>query len=157
MVKRARKCDVPQDRNIVKNDLPNIHSIGQAITGLALLNFTTGEDSTLWVVNPTGSRWVLPAQHPSAATFLAGRHDAVIADDAAQEVFVMEASIRRQAESRSLRLATALMALPMWLPQQTGFEFSSPPRNLKPSRLSICKRRCQLRLRATAYQLASIL
>jgi len=52
MVKRARKCDVPQDRNIVKNDLPNIHSIGQAITGLALLNFTTGEDSTLWVGEP---------------------------------------------------------------------------------------------------------
>ncbi|PYS39995.1 MAG: hypothetical protein DMG14_12130, partial [Acidobacteria bacterium] len=56
---------------------------------LALLNFTTGNDSTLWVVNSTGSRWLLPAQHPSAATFLAGRHDAVIADDAAQEVFLI--------------------------------------------------------------------
>lgn len=56
---------------------------------LALLNFTTGNDSTLWVVNSTGSRWLLPAQHPSAATFLAGRHDAVIADDAAREVFLI--------------------------------------------------------------------
>jgi len=56
---------------------------------LALLNFRSGDDSTLWVVSSIGSRWVLPAQRPSAASFLMGRHDAVIADDAAQEVFVM--------------------------------------------------------------------
>jgi hypothetical protein len=56
---------------------------------LALLNFTSDEDSTLWVVNSTGSRWVLPAQHPSAASFLGARHDAIIADDAAQEVFII--------------------------------------------------------------------
>src|SRR5262249_34311450 len=73
------------------SDIPGrVQSVAISDDGaLALLNFTTGEDSALWVVNSTGSRWVLPAQHPSAASFLAGRHDAVIADDAAQEVFVM--------------------------------------------------------------------
>src|SRR5262249_2998106 len=54
---------------------------------LALLNFITGEDATLLVVSANGSRWLLPAQRPSAAGFLANRHDLLIADDAAQEVF----------------------------------------------------------------------
>jgi hypothetical protein len=56
---------------------------------LALLNFLTPEGATLWVLSANGSRWVLPAQRASAASFLANRHDVVIADDAAQEVFLL--------------------------------------------------------------------
>jgi len=56
---------------------------------LAVLNFMTPGEATLWVVSSNGSRWVLPAQRPSAATFLTNRHDVVIADDAAQQVFLL--------------------------------------------------------------------
>src|SRR5262245_5166629 len=56
---------------------------------LAVLNFLTPGSATLWVLSANGSRWVLPAQRASAASFLTNRHDVVIADDAAQEVFLL--------------------------------------------------------------------
>jgi hypothetical protein len=56
---------------------------------LALLNFLTPDGASLWVLSANGSRWALPAQRASAASFLANRHDVVIADDAAQEVFLL--------------------------------------------------------------------
>jgi hypothetical protein len=73
------------------SDIPG-HLQGLAVADdgtLALLNFITPGDTTLWVVSSNGSRWVLPAQRPSAATFLTNRHDVLIADDAAQEVFLL--------------------------------------------------------------------
>jgi hypothetical protein len=54
---------------------------------LALLNFVAGDDAALWVVNSSGLRGLVPAERPSAQSFLPGRHDAVIGDDGAQEVF----------------------------------------------------------------------
>jgi hypothetical protein len=73
------------------SDIPgNLQGLAVADDGtLALLNFMTPDDAALWVVSSNGSRWVLPAQRPSAATFLTNRHDVVIADDAAQEVFLL--------------------------------------------------------------------
>jgi hypothetical protein len=56
---------------------------------LALLNFADGDTTALWVVSLTGSRWLVPAARPSAANFLKGRHDIVVADDATQEVFLV--------------------------------------------------------------------
>jgi hypothetical protein len=90
----TRLADAPEI--VFEFDLSDIEGRLQRVSisddgALALLNFTTVESSTLWAVNSSGARWVLPAQYPSAATFLAGRHDAVIADDAAQEVFVLRA------------------------------------------------------------------
>ncbi len=73
------------------SDIPG-HLQGLAVADdgtLALLNFITPGDTALWVVSSNGSRWVLPAQRPSAATFLTNRHDVLIADDAAQEVFLL--------------------------------------------------------------------
>jgi len=68
----------------------HLRSIAVADDGtLALLNVAALDNSTLWAVSVNGSRWALPAQRPSAASFLAGRHDVVIADDAAQEVFLL--------------------------------------------------------------------
>jgi len=68
---------------------------------LALLNFVSGDDAALWAVNSSGFRWLVPAQHPSAASFLANRHDALIADDGAQEVFLMR-SIDQEAARMSV-------------------------------------------------------
>jgi hypothetical protein len=73
------------------SDIPG-HLQGMAVADdgmLAVLNFMTPGDTTLWVVSANGSRWVLPAQRPSAASFLTNRHDVLIADDAAQEVFLL--------------------------------------------------------------------
>jgi len=73
------------------SDIPG-HLQGMAVADdgtLALLNFMTPGDTTLWVASSNGSRWVLPAQRPSAAIFLTNRHDALIADDAAHEVFLL--------------------------------------------------------------------
>jgi hypothetical protein len=68
----------------------HLQSIAVADDGmLALLNFAALRDVTLWAVSANGSRWNLPAQRPSAASFLSNRHDVVIADDAAQEVFLL--------------------------------------------------------------------
>lgn len=57
---------------------------------LALLNFATTADTALWAISSTGSRWLIAAQRPSAAAFIANRHDALIADDGAQEVFLIQ-------------------------------------------------------------------
>jgi hypothetical protein len=73
------------------SDIPG-HLQGMAVADdgtLAVLNFMTPGDAALWVVSANGSRWVLPAQRPSAASFLTNRHDVLIADDAAQEVFLL--------------------------------------------------------------------
>jgi hypothetical protein len=71
------------------SDLPgHLRSSAVADDGtLALLNFAAPDGSTLWAISVSGSRWVLPAQRPSAVSFLSSRHDVVVADDAAQEVF----------------------------------------------------------------------
>jgi len=84
--------DAPQMiAEVDASDIPgHLQSIALADDGtLALLNFLTPESATLWVLSAYGSRWVLPAQRASAVTFLANRHDVVIADDAAQEVFLL--------------------------------------------------------------------
>src|SRR5262249_50381176 len=54
---------------------------------LALLNFADGDDAALWLVSSSGLEWLVPATRPSAQSFFPGRHDAVIGDDGAQEVF----------------------------------------------------------------------
>lgn len=56
---------------------------------LVLLNFADGDTTALWAVSFTGSRWLVAAARPSAANFIKGRHDVVVADDAAQEVFLI--------------------------------------------------------------------
>jgi hypothetical protein len=56
---------------------------------LVLLNFADGDTTALWVASFTGSRWLVAAARPSAANFIRGRHDIVVADDAAQEVFLI--------------------------------------------------------------------
>jgi hypothetical protein len=56
---------------------------------LALVN-VGNETRTLWIVNGTTSALPVSANEPSQMTFLANRPDALIADDAAQEVFVIE-------------------------------------------------------------------
>src|SRR5262249_55308122 len=73
------------------SDIPgHLQSIAVSDDGaLALLNFATLDNATLWALSANGSRWVLPAQRASAASFVTNRHDAVIADDAAQEVFLL--------------------------------------------------------------------
>src|SRR5262249_7349003 len=73
------------------SDIPG-HLQGMAVADdgtLVLLNFLSPGEAALWAVSSNGSRWVLPAQHPSSASFLADRHDVLIADDAAQEVFLL--------------------------------------------------------------------
>lgn len=69
---------------------------------LALLNFRDGDTSTLWALSATGARWQLPAARPTAANFLNGRHDIVVADDAAQEVFLL-----RGIDGQSTRIPVA--------------------------------------------------
>jgi hypothetical protein len=56
---------------------------------LALLNLVTGDDASLWVLSATGARFLVTTGQPSAVIFLLGRHDAVIGDDRAQEVFMV--------------------------------------------------------------------
>jgi hypothetical protein len=72
---------------------------------LALLDFAAEEEAALWAFSWNGSRWLLPAQRPSAAAFLAYRHDAVVADDLAQEVFLM-----RNIDQESTRTPLAAFA-----------------------------------------------
>jgi hypothetical protein len=73
------------------SDIPgHLQSVAVSDDGaLALLNFAALDNATLWALSVNGSRWVLPAQRASAAAFIANRHDVVIADDAAQEVFLL--------------------------------------------------------------------
>jgi len=54
---------------------------------LALLNFADGGSAELLLITSNGLQWLVPANRPSAQSFLPGRHDAVIADDGTQEVF----------------------------------------------------------------------
>ena len=56
---------------------------------LALLN-VGNETRTLWIVKGSTSALPVSVNQPSQMTFLANRPDALIADDAAQEVFVIE-------------------------------------------------------------------
>jgi hypothetical protein len=56
---------------------------------LALLNFADGENSALWVVNSTGSRFLVPADQPAAQSFVPNRHNVVVGDNRAQEVFML--------------------------------------------------------------------
>jgi hypothetical protein len=56
---------------------------------LALLNFMDGDNAALWLVTAAGSQWLVPAAQPSAQNFLAHRHDAVVGDDGAREVFAL--------------------------------------------------------------------
>jgi hypothetical protein len=56
---------------------------------LVLLRFSDAENATLWLVGSNGLRWSVPANRPSAGRFLANRHDAIIADDVSQDVFLL--------------------------------------------------------------------
>lgn len=56
---------------------------------LALIS-TGHESRSLWIVKTDGSVSPLSAIQPARAVFVAHRHDAVIADDATQEVFLVE-------------------------------------------------------------------
>jgi hypothetical protein len=54
-----------------------------------LLNIIDGENYTLWIVDRNGYVSPVSGGRPSLLRFLANRHDALIADDAAQEVFLL--------------------------------------------------------------------
>jgi hypothetical protein len=56
---------------------------------LALLNFADGDNAILWIVNSTGFRASVAAGNPVAESFVPNRHDAVIGDNATQEVFML--------------------------------------------------------------------
>ena len=56
---------------------------------LVLVN-TGDENRTLWLLNTNGSVSQIPAAQPSHMVFMARRSDAVVADDATQEVFVLQ-------------------------------------------------------------------
>jgi len=73
------------------SDIPGqLQNIAIADDGtVALLNLADGDQSALWVVNSTGFRALVAANHPSSATFLADRHDVIIADDADQSVVLV--------------------------------------------------------------------
>lgn len=57
---------------------------------LALLNLVGDEGASLWVVDSAGFSWQVAAGRLSSMAFLPRRHDAVIADDATQEVFLLQ-------------------------------------------------------------------
>ena len=48
------------------------------------------ENRTLWLLNTNGAISQIPAAQPSHMTFMARRSDAVVADDATQEVFLLQ-------------------------------------------------------------------
>ncbi len=56
---------------------------------LALLTLRNESTLSLWLVSASGARWPIAADRPTAATFLANRHDAVIADSGAQTVYMI--------------------------------------------------------------------
>jgi DNA-binding beta-propeller fold protein YncE len=69
----------------------------------SLIRFVDDESVTLWMVDSTRA-WRIPADRPSASAFFPNNHDAVVADDATQSVFlVMDAG----ATATQLRLTSA--------------------------------------------------
>ena len=56
---------------------------------LALVN-TGNEGRTVWLIDAKGPPLPVNAVQPSQMTFIANRHDALIADDATQEVFLLQ-------------------------------------------------------------------
>ena len=56
---------------------------------LALLNFVNGRTQSVWVVSSDSSPWLVPVDRPSLQGFLPQRHDAVIADEASRQVFLL--------------------------------------------------------------------
>jgi hypothetical protein len=57
---------------------------------IVLVKFTTPEgDIRVKGYDSSGATWQLPLDHPSAAMFFANSHDAVVADDATQTVYVV--------------------------------------------------------------------
>jgi hypothetical protein len=56
---------------------------------LALVN-TGNENPALWLLNANGSVSQITAAQPSHMTFMARRSDAIVADDATQEVFLLQ-------------------------------------------------------------------
>jgi hypothetical protein len=61
---------------------------------LVLANVRDSENNGTWAISGSDSAWPVNAGQPSAMIFLANRHDAVIADDAAREVFLLQTSDR---------------------------------------------------------------
>jgi hypothetical protein len=55
-----------------------------------LMIFEDGDESALWILNSAGALWRFGAVHPSSIQFLAKRHDAIVADTAGHEIFVLK-------------------------------------------------------------------
>jgi hypothetical protein len=55
----------------------------------ALVSAAEGATTGLWFVNSGGALWRLPSASPSAIAFFANRHDGIVGDDTAREVFLL--------------------------------------------------------------------
>jgi hypothetical protein len=75
------------DASILPGDIVGIAVSDDA--QLAIVSIGKSESDGLWAVNASGA-WLLTASGRSLATFLANRHDAVVAEDALQEVSLLQ-------------------------------------------------------------------
>ena len=77
-------------------DASLIPGVATAITvnddgNVVLVNFADGElgTNTAWVTSSNGALWAVPSSHVSSMAFLPRRNDAIFADAATQEIFLV--------------------------------------------------------------------
>lgn len=95
----AARIAIELDTSVLGGDIQSIAISDDA--SLALVN-VGNEQRTLWFLDAKGSVAPVSAGQPSEMTFIADRHDAIIADDATQEVFLMQGLDQNPVRSQAM-------------------------------------------------------